>query len=381
MGAKQSDPDPARFDPWSGRRMGGLRFFATSTAIHIGLLVLLGTVSVTMIRTVEKIVVDVVDLDREPAIEEFDGANSLEDLAGLLNVAPVPRQKAARPRAPRVENVRAPEIPKLGGVGPKLGRGPEIDASAASLSLGSGIGGLGGNFGDYVGGLRKTGLDVVLVIDTTESMQFVIDEVKQQLSALVATIQRMVPTSRIGIVVYRDRGDEYVVKWTDLSFKTEKLQSFLSGIRASGGGDWEEAVLDGIDAAIHELTWRKKSKRIIVLVGGSPPHPEDFEPLRSQVREFHDAGGSLSAVDVTLRLHLEFNKALWLSLYGNKPFVPGELPEFYKQVTATYSTLATAGGGELVQLGENKKLVRDILELTFGTRWKVEMAKHLKELS
>jgi hypothetical protein len=30
---------------------------------------------------------------------------------------------------------------------------------------------------------------------------------------------RMVPTSRVGIVAYRDQGDEYVTKWTDLSFQ------------------------------------------------------------------------------------------------------------------------------------------------------------------
>jgi Mg-chelatase subunit ChlD len=124
---------------------------------------------------------------------------------------------------------------------------------------------------DYVGGLRKVGLDVVLVIDTTESMQFVIDEVKSKLSQLVAALQRMVPTTRVGIVVYRDKGDDYVVKWTDLSFRTAKLQEFLSHIDARGGGDWEEAVKDGLDAAVNDLKWRKQAKRIIVLVW-PPPH-------------------------------------------------------------------------------------------------------------
>src|SRR5690606_5133247 len=105
---------------------------------------------------------------------------------------------------------------------------------------GGGVGGLGGSFGDYVGGLRKTGLDLVLVIDTTESMQFVIDEVKRHAVSLVSTIERMVPTSRVGIVAYRDQGDEYVVKWSDLSFRTDKLTTFIATLSAAGGGDWEE---------------------------------------------------------------------------------------------------------------------------------------------
>jgi hypothetical protein len=371
-----SEPHPARYDPWSGSAVGGLSWFATSTLIHVGLLFLLGSVSVGVIRTVEKIAVKVVEVDEG----ELDaGVPSLEDLPGLLDVAPSPRRQAARPSGPRV---RAPQMPKIGGVGPKLGRGPEIDTRSASLSFGAGgVGGLGGGFGDYVGGLRRTGLDLVLVIDTTESMQFVIDEVKRDLAQLVKSVQRMVPTSRVGIVIYRDRGDEYVVKWTDLSFKTAKLEAFLAGARAAGGGDWEEAVLDAIDAAINEMTWRKRSKKIIILVAGSPPHARDVEALRAMVRDFHRQGGHLNTIDVTMRLHLEFNRALWRSLYGDKPFEPGEVPEFYGQVKEVYTALAADGGGELVELGEQKKLLRDILILTFGSRWKIEMAKYLKELS
>jgi hypothetical protein len=72
---------------------------------------------------------------------------------------------------------------------------------------------------------------------------------------------------------------------------------------------------------------------------------------------------------------------LWRSLHGDKPFVKGEKPDFYEQVTDTYGGLAKTGGGELIQLTDDKKLIRDVLILTFGSRWKIEMAKHLKELS
>lgn len=372
-------PDPSQFDPWSGKHFGGARWFAASTLIHVGALVLLATISLTVMRTVDKIEVKIVD---EVGVEETYGAPSLQDLAGLLDVAPAPRRSAERPRGPVVRHMRAPAVPKIGGIGPKLGRGPKVDEVAPNLSLGSGaVGGLGGSFGDYVGGLRKIGLDLVLVIDTTRSMQFALDEVKKRLTNLVTAIQRMVPTSRVGIVVYRDQGDEYVVKWSDLSFHTEKLRTFLSDITASGGGDWEEAVFDGLDTAVNELTWRKRSRKIIVLVGGSPPHPEDLQATRELVAAFRKEGGYLSAIDVTDRLHIQFNKALWRSLHGDEPFVPGEKPDFYQQVTGTYGDLAEQGGGELVQLADEKKLIRDVLVLTFGSRWKIEMAKYVKELS
>jgi hypothetical protein len=377
-GSKTPANNSARFDPWSGSRLQGLQWFGFSAVVHVALLLVLGTITLTVIRKVEQIEVTVVDDAIGP--ETFDGAPSLQDLAGVLNIQrTVPQQ--ARPRGPVVKNVRAPELPRLAGIGPKIGTGPTIDPST-QLSFGTGgVGGLGGGFGDYVGGLRKVGLDIALVIDTTESMQFVIDEVKQRLSQLVSAIHRMVPTARIGIVVYRDRGDDYVVKWTDLSFRTDKLRDFLSQVSAAGGGDWEEAVKEGIEAAIQELTWRKQSKRIVVLVGGSPPHPEDVEDVRDLVRDFRSEGGYLSTVDVTKRLHEQFDRQMWRSLRGSEPFKPSPMPEFYKQVAKAYGDLAKDGGGDLIQLDQQKALVREVVSLAFGARWKIEMAKFLNELS
>ncbi|MBI4517396.1 MAG: VWA domain-containing protein [Deltaproteobacteria bacterium] len=373
-------PEPARFDPWSGQRLQGLRWFGFSAAVHVALLLLLGTMTLTVIRQAEQIKVKVID-DSSVGPEQLDGEPSLQDLEGVLNVQRTAPQQA-RPRGPVVQNVRAPEMPQLAGIGPKLGAGPSVDNLSTPLSFGAGaIGGLGGGFGDYVGGLRKVGLDVALVIDTTDSMQFVIDDVKEKLTKLVATIHRMVPTARIGIVVYRDQGDDYVVKWSDLSFKTQKLRDFLAQINASGGGDWEEAVQEGMAAAINELSWRKQSKKIIVLVGGSPPHPEDVDAVRDLIAAFHAQGGYVSAVDVTKRMHDEFDRQLWRSLHGKEPFKPSPMPEFYHQVSQVFGELAKAGGGELIQLDEQKALLREVVVLTFGSRWKVEMAKFMGELS
>jgi len=371
---------PPRFDPWSGHHYGGVRWFAVSTVVHVGLLLLFATVTLTVIRKAQEVRVKVVD-DTQVGEENLDGADSMQDLAGVLKMEKALPQRAA-PSGPVIQGVRAPDMPRLGGVGPKLGTGPAIDSISTNLSFGSGaVGGLGGGFGDYVGGLRKVGLDVALVIDTTDSMQFVIDDVKEKLSQLVGTIQRMVPTSRVGIVVYRDKGDDYVVKWSDLSFHTQKLQDFLSHINAGGGGDWEEAVKEALDTAVNELKWRKQSKKIIILVGGSPPHPWDVDDVHKIARNFRQQGGYISTIDVTQRQHDEFDRQLWHSLHGKEPYKPSPLPDFYKEVSRSFGEIAHDGGGELISLDENKALIREVLELTFGSRWKVEMAKYLKELS
>ena len=54
------------------------------------------------------------------------------------------------------------------------------------------------------------------------------------------------------------------------------MQSFLDGIVAEGGGDWEEAVKDGLEAAMQKLKWRQDAKKVIILVGSSPPHEQDI---------------------------------------------------------------------------------------------------------
>ena len=105
------------------------------------------------------------------------------------------------------------------------------------------------------------------MVDATGSMQNVIDDMKHRLDDLVFTMQRLVPTARIGAVAYRDRDDgkiataprqseDFLVKWTDLTFKGSKVKDFLDGIVAEGGGDWEEAVKDGFEAAMKQLKWR-----------------------------------------------------------------------------------------------------------------------------
>jgi hypothetical protein len=269
----------------------------------------------------------------------------------------------------------------------KIGVGPANDGQFSNslngiAGIGPAIGGIGGGFGDYVGGLRKVGLDVALVIDATDSMQFVIDSVKARLIKLITSLHAMVPTSRIGIVAYRDKGDEFVTKWVDLSFSTGKLQDFLTNLRAGGGGDWPEAVYDGLGAAVSDLNWRKKSKRIIILVPGSPPHPETVSNVLHLAQNFQAQGGALSVVDLADKMHEDFERALRRHNEGmtNVEFKPSPLPAFYQEFRNTMASIAQAGGGDFIPLTEDKALTREIIVMTFGSRWQTEMAKYLRDL-
>jgi hypothetical protein len=193
----------------------------------------------------------------------------------------------------------------------------------------------------------------------------------------------MVPTSRIGIVAYRDKGDEFVTKWVDLSFSTGKLQDFLSNLRAGGGGDWPEAVYEAVGVAVNDLSWRKKSKRILILVPGSPPHPETTSSVLNLSQSFHSQGGVVSVMDLAEKMHEDFERALHrTSSLGKEDgtFKPTPLPAFYQEFRSTMSSISQAGGGDFIPLAEEKALTKQIIVLTFGSRWQTEMAKYLRDL-
>jgi len=283
---------------------------------------------------------------------------------------------------PKVANVRAPDMPRI-GVGPSIGAQPgslDIPLSLGGSGLAGSGGPGGGGFGDMLGGLRKVGVDLVLLIDTTNSMQSIIDDVKNQARAFIANLQQMVPASRVAVVAYRDKGDEYVTKWVDFSFKTEKVQSFVANLRSDGGGDYPEAVYEAVDAAMTELSWRKTSRRILIIIGSSPPHAETMPALLKLVRDLKEKNGAIGAIDVTKRLHDEYERADWVAHGSVGAFVPTPMPGFYKDVSDTYSAITGQGGGELMALGEDKSLLRQVMILSFGTRWRVEMAKFMGKL-
>jgi hypothetical protein len=359
--------------------------FLFSTAFHAGLLLALTTISVTVAKQVQKINVKIIE--PPPAVEESDveGAPSIKDLAGPLRpVMTMPRNTSsvAGPSAPAaVANVRAPDLPRI-GVGPSIGASPgnlDIPLSFGGSGLAGGGPG-GGGFGDLLGGLRKVGVDLVLLIDTTNSMQSIIDEVKNEVRGFIGNLQQMVPASRVAVVAYRDKGDEYVNKWVDFSFKTDKVQNFVANLRADGGGDYPEAVYEAVDAAMTELSWRKTSRRIMIIIGSSPPHAETMPALLKLVRDLKEKNGAIGAIDVTKRLHDEYERADWVAHGSVGTFTPTPMPAFYSEVSDTYRVVTSQGGGELMALGEDKSLLRQVMVLTFGTRWRVEMAKFMGKL-
>ncbi|MFN0133754.1 MAG: vWA domain-containing protein [Phycisphaerales bacterium] len=123
-------------------------------------------------------------------------------------------------------------------------------------------------------------IEVVFVLDTTGSMGGLIEGAKQKIWSIANAIAsaKPKPQIRMGLVAYRDRGDDYVTRLTPLTDDLDALYADLMKCHASGGGDGPESVNQALHEAYTKFEWSadKSTLRLIYLVGDAPPHM-DYE--------------------------------------------------------------------------------------------------------
>lgn len=120
-------------------------------------------------------------------------------------------------------------------------------------------------------------LELVFVIDTTGSMGGLIEGAKQRVWRIIneAMQDDYHPDVRVGLVAYRDRGDQYVTRVTPLTSDLDRVYSTLLDFRAEGGGDFPEDVKRGLVDGIERAGWSRSNgnvTKVLFLVGDAPPH-------------------------------------------------------------------------------------------------------------
>ncbi|PYT01192.1 MAG: hypothetical protein DMF65_08175 [Acidobacteria bacterium] len=86
------------------------------------------------------------------------------------------------------------------------------------------------------------------------------------------------PSVRVGLVAYRDHGDQYVTQVLPLTNDLDKVYTTLMDYRADGGGDTPEDVRQALADGVHKAGWSRPTPnvaQILFLVGDAPPH-EDY---------------------------------------------------------------------------------------------------------
>ncbi|MBK8697001.1 MAG: VWA domain-containing protein [Deltaproteobacteria bacterium] len=115
-------------------------------------------------------------------------------------------------------------------------------------------------------------IDVVFVLDATGSMGDEIEPVKQHIWNIANQIAsgNPRPELRVGLVIYRDRGDAEPTRMVPLTGDLDQMHTALMGVTAQGGGDYPEDVDAGLALALHEMNWGERSARMVFLVGDAP---------------------------------------------------------------------------------------------------------------
>src|SRR5258706_10461194 len=140
-------------------------------------------------------------------------------------------------------------------------------------------------------------VDIVFAIDTTGSMGGLIDGAKRTVWSIAKQVSEIDKNAdlHVGLVAYRDLGDEYVTRDFALTSDLDAVFTELSGYQAAGGGDIPEDVDAGLFDAVHKMQWRDGAKKMIFLVGDAPP------ASRGEVPKFADS--VKAAADAQIIVH------------------------------------------------------------------------------
>jgi hypothetical protein len=185
---------------------------------------------------------------------------------------------------------RVAAFPRLDGLGDKIvisvAGAPPRPVSIAALSADRLV-----TIQVPTGAKPVRALDLLLNIDTTGSMSDELTYLQSELASIVDTLKRNNPgvDVRVGLIVYRDIGDEYVVRSMPFTADINDLQSKLRVQRADGGGDYPEAV-DQALAAATAFDWRTDAAKAMLFVADAPAHDNKMATSWSSTQALRKKG-------------------------------------------------------------------------------------------
>ncbi|MCL2797508.1 MAG: VWA domain-containing protein [Firmicutes bacterium] len=116
-------------------------------------------------------------------------------------------------------------------------------------------------------------IELMFVIDTTGSMG---DEIAYLRAELVDVVSRASEATgaqiKLAILLYKDKGDVYVTQYYDFTTDLSAQQKVLNSVKASGGGDYPEAVDIALSEAASKQWSSANTTKLIFHVLDAPPH-------------------------------------------------------------------------------------------------------------
>ncbi|TXD82977.1 VWA domain-containing protein [Subsaximicrobium wynnwilliamsii] len=133
---------------------------------------------------------------------------------------------------------------------------------------------------------QSNDIDIMFTIDATGSMGDEIDYLKAELQNIISRLDQSIAKKRVALTFYRDHGDDYVVKDFDFNEDVKSVQDILANQHAGGGGDYEEAVEQGLATSMSK-SWNENAKsKLLFLLLDAPPHltQENVTIIKEQIK-------------------------------------------------------------------------------------------------
>ncbi len=248
---------------------------------------------------------------------------------------------------------------------------------------------------DHLEALALQPLDLAIVLDCTASMSGEIAEAQGGVDDLMRFVGDVAGGIRVGIAGYRDRRELFEKVGWDLTGSIEQARANLWRLSAEGGGDRPELVDQGLSLAYTTFSWNPRHRGVLILVGDAPPHPghgegciklarfarqrgvtthvvgcdprivdsEDTEDDPDEELVDADDGGAVSPFDVE-----RGEDAISRPTKRRRWSRDRDAIEFFPEI-------AEAGGGRVVNLDRDERLVPEIAGLIVGVDFEEPMVE------
>ncbi|OEJ14796.1 hypothetical protein BFL38_08135 [Brachyspira hampsonii] len=115
----------------------------------------------------------------------------------------------------------------------------------------------------------KGSIDLVVVLDTTESMHPYLKAIKRDIRGMVTELFDNHKYSRVGFLLYRDVKDTYLTKKIEFSDNINFINREVNYFYAAGGGDKAEPMYEALQEALETFEYINQ-KRLIVVITDAP---------------------------------------------------------------------------------------------------------------
>ncbi len=237
---------------------------------------------------------------------------------------------------------------------------------------------------DHLERLAHQPLDLAIVIDCTASMSGEIADAQGGIDDLMRFVGDVSGGIRVGVVGYRDRREKFETVGWDFTPSIDDARTNLWRLSAEGGGDKPELVDEGLELAITKFHWNQAHRGVLVLVGDAPPHPGRGAACVTLAEHARRHGVTTHVIGCDPSIADDDDPEAEVDSIEAEPDqvgpdgIRGAGRRSFRRDRASigfFPEIAAAGGGRVVNLARDERLVPEIAGLIVGTEFEAPMVE------